>query len=449
MAVSESRLSELNDLPKFTLTDQQSCALREVRAFLDSNVDVFILKGAAGTGKTTILKSIIDQIAENRSYILSAPTGRAAMIIGSKTGRRARTMHSTIYTPERVDGGGVRLIRKINTNSTPTLFIVDEASMVSNQVHKGDNFFVEEPLLKDFLDFVKQGNPDNKVLFVGDVFQLPPVGESNSPALNKNYLESNFGLRCFDFSLTEVLRQKENSAVLGLATELRNELVKGNSFGQVSIPREYSSTRAMNRYLMEFDINSLSNSMIVCGSNRDVDFWNQWMRKEIGLFSDSLSIGDHIVNQVTWLSSKGEWIQKGQYGKVVALDSSIEEFAGLRFRDSEISFESESGKEITVRSKILLDSVFTRYGQLETNIERQLYAEVMRNNARFRTSNDISDDKYLGAMRIKHAYATTCHRAQGGEWDRVLVHPYLVEKDFRWTYTAITRARSEVFSYAA
>jgi len=430
---------------------QQKDALQQITDFIKSDNDVFILKGSAGTGKTSIIKVITNYLTNHHiNQRIAAPTGRAAMIIGSKTKCSSKTMHSQIYTPEKIkNGGGIRLIRKTNQEKAITIFLVDEASMVSNIITKSENFFVSKPLLEDYIDYVKQGNKYNKIIFIGDKFQLPPVNETFSPALNPKFLSNHFGLKCVEYELTQVMRQDEESVILRTATFIRDLLEKGISNYPISIEREKYPSNALNRYLAEFDINDINKVIAICHSNRDVNYWNNLIRQQLGLSSSILANNDIIVTQNTWLNNSGDWVYKGEYGKVIEIDTLIEKYAGLNFVDAKIEYATSKGESKIILTKVLLDSLFTRYGILDEEKEKRLFAEVMKHNPRFRISQNNADDKYLGAIRLKHGYATTCHKAQGGEWDSVLIHPWTIGKDLKWTYTAITRAKKEVYSYAA
>jgi len=430
---------------------QQKIAVQQITDFVNSDKDIFILKGSAGTGKTSIVKAITTYLTNsNINQKIAAPTGRAAMIIGNKTGQSSKTMHSQIYTPEKVkNGGGVRLVRKTNKEKAITIFLVDEASMVSNVLTKSENFFVSKPLLEDYIDYVKQGNSANKIIFIGDKFQLPPVNESFSPALSPEYLKKYFGLISLEYELTQVMRQDEGSGILTTATFIRDLLEKGISNSPISIDRENYASNALNRYLSTFDTNDISKVTAICHSNRDVNYWNNWIRRELGISSSILTNDDIIVTQNTWLNNSGDWVYKGEYGKIIEIDNSIERYANLNFANAKIEYATSNGKSKVISTKVLLDSLNTRYGILDEEKEKQLFAEVMKHNPEFRSSQNNADDKYLGAIRLKHGYATTCHKAQGGEWDNVLIHPWTIGKDLKWTYTAITRAKKEVYSYAA
>ncbi len=299
------------------------------------------------------------------------------------------------------------------------------------------------------MDYVKQGNKSNKIIFIGDKYQLSPVNEEFSPALSSKFLKECFGFKCVEYELTQVMRQSGDSDILNTATYIRDLLKQGITNSSISISRERYPSHALKRYLSEFDINNLNKVIAICYSNRDVNYWNNWVRQQLGLSSQLLNVNDIVITQNTWLNNTGDWVCKGEYGKIIEIDTSIEKYASLDFINAKIEYKLSGNESKIIFTKVLLDSLNTRYGILEDEKERQLFAEVMKHNPKFRTSHNVSDDKYLGAIRLKHGYATTCHKAQGGEWDSVLIHPWTIGKDLRWTYTAITRAKNEVYSYAA
>ncbi|WMX16526.1 AAA family ATPase [Aureispira sp. CCB-E] len=434
----------------FTPNTNQENALNRIVSFINSENDVFILKGSAGTGKTSIVKAITSYLTEKDiNFQIGAPTGRAAMIIGEKTQQVSKTLHSQIYIPEKVENGGVRFDRKENKEKDLTIFLVDEASMVSDQISKSNNFFVTKPLLEEYIDFVKQGNPSNKIIFIGDRYQLPPVKQDFSPALKAKYLYDKYSLSCVEYELTKVMRQGAGSSILKTATSLRDLMSKGIMRGNVSIQREKYPSKALKKYLSVFDNNSIDKVIAICSSNKDVDYWNRWIRRELGIADRKLSVGDFVATQTSWLNKEGQFVCKGEYGRILNVDPSSEKYALLDFVNADIEFIGSSGSRKIVSTKILLDSLDTKYGILEEQQEKYLYAEAMKHNADFRTSQNPSDDKYIGALRLKHAYATTCHKAQGGEWENVLIHPWRLESNLQWAYTAITRAKENVYSYCA
>jgi ATP-dependent exoDNAse (exonuclease V) alpha subunit len=439
----------------FQPTHEQGQILQQVEAFVqkDNEQDLFILNGAAGTGKSSITKAVTHLLKDKKiAFKMGASTGRAAKVIAQKTGCDAKTLHSHIYIPQKINnGGGVQLNRKINTDSEFTVYIVDEASMISDQRSVNERFQVNKPLLTDFLDFVKQGNPRNKVLFIGDKNQLPPVSQGDkdgiSPALEVDYLKHNFTLKGQQATLTQVMRQAEGSSVLDLATQVRQAITTGQSLGKLEIPTVRKATQAKWGYLNLYEPGNLDKLAIICWTNRDVAWWNSVIRENLG-HNSKLFLNDVMTLQTTWYNGK-HLIYKGDTGMITDVDPRVEEFAGLHFINAEISFEQGNGEWLKIHSKVLLETIDTPNGTLAEEQESHLYHRAMKTNPAFRQSESAADDPYVGAMRLHYGYAMTCHKAQGGEWNHVLIHPYQPKNDLRWLYTAITRARKEVCTWVA
>jgi exodeoxyribonuclease V len=443
-------MHELNSLLGFDPNQDQLRALEEIKGFLsgESTDDVFILKGSAGTGKTSIVKAITHQLYKQSTLVrILAPTGRAANVIYNKTGVSTQTIHSAIYYPVTLENGNVQLLRKDNDKRGYTVFIVDESSMVSNQLHFNSDFQVNRPLLDELIDYVKQGNKKNKIIFVGDRFQLPPVKETFSPALCSDYIKSTFNLKCKEIELFEVMRHAEGSEVLQIATDIRDVMMNSStSTMDVSIDKYQYSSEALKWYLSCYDEDDMDSVTMICAANKNVDTWNKIIRDNLGFKSQFLQLGDKIVTQETWMNKEGQMIFKGSFGRVVSISNTHKEYAGLHFVDAEVCFIN-NGIETIIDTKIILESIYTIHGKLSHDKEKKLWAEAMKHNPDFRETLNRFVDPYVGAMRVRHSYAITCHKSQGGEWDNVFVHPWKIGNDLPWTYTAITRARNEVITY--
>ena len=443
-------MDKLKEVLGFMPNNDQSIAIERITKFLSNDCpdDVYILKGSAGTGKTSIVKSLVHVLYGKGDWVrILAPTGRAANIIYEKTGVRAQTIHSAIYFPETNDEGIVNFKRKENDDDKFTVYIVDESSMISNQLHFQQDFKANKPLLYELIDYVKEGNKKNKIIFVGDRFQLPPVKECFSPALSSDYLSRTFNLKCKEVELYEVMRQDEESDILSLATNVRDNMInKFDGYLNLNMQKTNGSTGALYSYLDQFDSGNLDNVAMICGSNRDVDWWNKTIRERLGMSNHFLNVGDAIVTQVTWADQAGNMQFKGSFGTIISISTNIEAYAGLHFVDAEVRFMSNDREKI-IQTKILLESIYTNSGRLSNDKERLFFAEVMKNNSKFRQTQNPWDDKYYGALRLRHGYAMTCHKAQGGEWDNVIIHPFKIGKDLPWTYTALTRAKKEVLTY--
>lgn len=433
-------------------TSEQIKALDLSQEFINQNQqdDFLIIRGSAGTGKSTLVKAITDYLtSKEQKFVLAAPTGKAAKVIQKKTGFAARTIHSLIYTPEPLKHGcGVKMVRKPNQSKDKTIFIIDEASMISDVLASNENFVASKPLLTDLLDFIKQGNVENQVIFIGDIYQLPPVGSKESPALSPNYLISKKGLKGTMVELTEVKRQDKDSYILKNATLLRQCMERGIPFNGITCKMLSKSTTALYKYMELYEPELFNKVTVLAWTNRDVNWFNNAIRDRLGFNPKPLVSGDQIQLHQNWLGN-GRMIMKGDTGIIRDIDDRVENYAGLRFANANLEFADGIGEKFNVVTKVLLDVLTSADGEIGHEKENALFAEVMRHNASFRESRMPSDDKYIGAMRLRYGYATTCHKAQGGEWDNVILHPYIPRNDYRWQYTAITRAAKELYSFAA
>jgi exodeoxyribonuclease V len=435
-----------DDLLGFTPTAEQAEALRQLEAFAtpSSVQDVFVLTGPAGTGKTSIVKALAAHLhGRGIPFRITAPTARAAKVIAAKTGEPARTMHSLIYTPQPLDNGpGVRMEPKANLLSQFAVYIVDEASMVSDESSSSGLFITSEPLLTDFVRFVKEGNPANKIVFIGDSFQLPPVGGDFSPALDASYLRARRGLAVKSFALTEVLRQKGDSYILDIAGTLRDAIDGGRPSAGLQCPGFGNAFEAVNRYADLFDPDRLDKATLIAYTNRDVDWLNTQVRRRFGFDDRPIHAGDLVMLEATWID-EDHILYRGETGVVTGVGGAESRFAGLRFQEVEVCFPGEP----VATGLAMLDALGTPHGLLDMESEKRLFHEVMKTNSTFRRSKNPADDPCLGAMRLRHAFAVTGHKAQGGEWEEVLLHPYVPADNLRWLYTAVTRARSGLYSW--
>jgi exodeoxyribonuclease-5 len=412
--------------------------------------DFLIIRGSAGTGKSTLVKAITDYLtSKEQKFVLAAPTGKAAKVIQKKTGFSAKTIHSLIYTPEPLKHGcGVKMVRKPNQSMDKTIYIIDEASMISDVLASNENFIASKPLLSDLLDYIKQGNKENQVIFIGDIYQLPPVGSKESPALSPDYLISNIGLNGNMVELTQVKRQDKDSYILKNATILRQCMELGIPFSGITCKRLSKSTTALYKFMELYDPELFNKVTVLAWTNRDVNWFNNAIRDRLGFNPKPIASGDQIQVHQNWLGN-GRMIMKGDTGIIRDIDDRVENYAELRFANANLEFTDGIGEKFAITTKVLLDVITSADGEIGHERENALIAAVIKHNATFRESRMQSDDKYIGAMRLRYGYAITCHKAQGGEWDNVILHPYIPRNDYRWQYTAITRAAKELYSFAA
>ncbi|GAB4042832.1 ATP-dependent DNA helicase [Spirosoma jeollabukense] len=441
------------DLLPFAPTTEQAQFLFEIEEFMESDEDFFMLRGSAGTGKTSIVKAVVDYLAEQQiTCFLSAPTTRAARIIGRKTEREARTLHSRIYLIEPLEDGRVKTSLKMNDDTLPTLYIVDESSMISDRVTDEDKFIVSHGLLRNFMHFVKNGNKGSKVLFIGDVYQLPPIGYEagqTPPALSDRYLREEFGLSGRVVELTDVKRQAEGSSILRSATSLRDAMRFGRSW-QIESKHFWSLEGAVDAYLRAFNPRRLDSVVYIAPYHKSLTQFNRAVRQRLGR-TDTLAVGDIMVFHQNFVGA-GYIAYNGDFGTVVELISGAERFGGLHFQQVMVELTDEQGQPHRLAGKVCLEFTQAEKPELMREQENTLYAEVMRTDKAFRESKYKQKllNPYLGAMRLRYGYGITGHKAQGSEFDTVLLNKWTPNgnHNLNFLYTGVTRARKRLICSA-
>ncbi len=444
-------------------TPQQLELFGKLHNFLlsDNGDECFILKGYAGTGKTTIVGALVKALrGYNFKSVLLAPTGRAAKVITAYSGRKAFTIHKKIYrkkTAFNVDEGFL-LGDNLSDN---TLFIVDEASMISDEI--GLNH--RASLLYDLINFV-YNTKNCKLMLVGDTAQLPPVGSEDSPALNMKLMKEKFGLDVFWFELTDVIRQQKDSGILFNATRVRDLIRKGKQKMPQVVTKAYTDIYRMGGDMLEEGLNYAYNkyghddTLVICRSNKNANAYNRQIRGRILYREEELTGGDQVMvvkNNYFWLQDQEEgstgFIANGDIARIKRVRRT-EEMYGFRFADVQLEF-IDYAEDPILECKVLMDTLYTEASALPQEDQKRFYQEVMKDyehipNKRAKW-NELKLNPYYNALQIKFAYAVTCHKAQGGQWGAVFVDQgYLTEEmvntDFlRWFYTACTRATSELF----
>ena len=437
----------------FAPTTEQAQFLFEIEEFMDSNEDFFMLRGSAGTGKTSIAKAVVDYLTERQiPCFLSAPTTRAARIISRKTGHNARTLHSRIYFIEPLEDGRVQTSLKMNDDDLPTLYIVDESSMVSDKVTDEDKFIATRGLLYNFLHYVKNGNKSSKLLFIGDTYQLPPIGYDagqRPPALSDRYLREQFGLSGRVVELTDVKRQAEGSSILRSATSLRDAMRLGRSW-QIESEHFWGLKGAVDGYLRVFDPRRLESAIYIAPYHKSLTQFNTAVRQRLGRI-DTLAVGDVVVLHQNFVDTDYTAFN-GDFGTVVELVSGAERFGGLHFQQITVELTDEQGQAQRVTGNVCLEFMRADRPELMGEQENTLYTEVMRTDKAFRESKFKQNhlNPYLGAMRLRYGYGITAYKAQGSEFDTVLLNTWAPEgkTNLNYLYTGVTRARERLICSA-
>ncbi|PWG79602.1 ATP-dependent DNA helicase [Pararcticibacter amylolyticus] len=458
MGLRELLIRQFEQVP----TVQQMHAFTELERFVLSREgdECFVLKGYAGTGKTTIIASLVKVLPRlGLKSVLLAPTGRAAKVVSNYSGRRAFTIHKRIYRKKQAVSPDFDFSLAPNLAEN-TLFIVDEASMVSDT--PGD--FSRKSLMHDLVSYVYNGK-NCKLMLVGDTAQLPPVGSDSSPALEPPALGSTFALTIFTYELTDVVRQEKQSGILRNATEIRDLLrERKQSFPAIKVQGYPDIFRMTGERLTEglhyaYDKFGTENTLVICRSNKSANNYNQQIRNRILYREEEITGGDYLMivrNNYYWL--KGEegsnnFIANGDIVKVRKLRN-IQEVYGLRFADVVLEFLDYPDEE-PLSCKILVDAIYADGPDMGKDDQRRFFEAVMEDYSHLHDRKTrieaIRSDPYYNALHVKFSYAVTCHKAQGGQWDAVFIDQgFLTEEmintDFlRWLYTAVTRSVKELF----
>lgn len=446
----------------FLPTGDQETAISRLGDFLENSgdQDIFILSGYAGTGKTSLIGALVKSLQQfSMKSVLLAPTGRAAKVLGNYSGKKASTIHRKIYFISS-EGDGVPKFRLAENKHTNTIFIVDEASMVTTQsgVDEKDSLR-QKDLLEDLLQYVYTG-VNCKLIFCGDTGQLPPIGMAESPALNQEYLTTAYGFGVVQSKLKDIVRQAEDSGILTLATQLRE-------FSE-EIPQLLCNGRdaiALGGIDLQDELESaLSNYgddqvMVVCRSNKRANLFNQQIRHRIKWQEEDINAGDLMMavhNNYFWLDPKSEagFVANGEMFELLKIIRREERY-GCSFADVVIRFiDYPEMKEVEL--KIILDPIYAEAPNLPRERLRELFNRIgneeygdIRN--RKKVIKLVMENPYFQAIQVKFGYAVTCHKAQGGQWPAVFIdHGYFVpemwDKEYmRWLYTAVTRATDKVF----
>lgn len=477
--------AKIRDNFGFTPTDEQSATIDMVGEFLMSRhgSELFLLRGYAGTGKTTLVGALVKTLVElEQPVVLMAPTGRAAKVLSSYAGQPAYTIHKRIYRQKSLTDADTF---SLNVNlAKHTLFIVDEASMIANDGLSSSTFGTGR-LLDDLIQFVYSGE-GCRLMLMGDTAQLPPVGEPESPALMPALLAS-YGLQVYEKTLTQVMRQLSESGILYNATAIRYQLMAmqhgvESEEGWVDegiVPSadvcHVSGADLIDSLESSYSRWGADDCMIICRSNKRANIYNQGIRSRILYREDELTSGDRIMV----VKNNYYWVEQEQRALIAAAKEEGKEFIptlplsfiangdiavvrrvrrtremyGFRFADVLLSFPDYDDYEM--EATVLLDTLHSESPSLTREESERLFQSVVADYAHLTTKKEryqqLRLDPHFNALQIKYAYAVTCHKAQGGQWGCIYIDQGYLPPDastvdyYRWLYTAFTRATEQVY----
>jgi exodeoxyribonuclease-5 len=446
----------------FDPTVKQDLLLRDLSEFIlnGKRFSLFLLKGYAGTGKTTVISALVNHLNSSgfRSVLL-APTGRAAKVMSSYSKKNSLTVHKKIYYPRNEPGSGLSFTLQQNKHRN-TVFVVDEASMIPDGSLDG-TVFGKRSLLHDLMTYVYSGK-NCKLILVGDTAQLPPVNTDLSPALDKAHLESAFHMEVPTVELDEVMRQHVDSGILFNASKIRDHSAQ-QKLNEFKFKLDFDDIqRLTDRYDIQDAIFStykegLDKTVFIVRSNKRANLYNQEIRNNVLGHDGELASGDYVMvvrNNYFWLKDapKVGFIANGDICEVLEIFR-FKELYGFRFAEVKVRLV-DYDDEPPFETVLLLDTLHSDSPSLTMSEGNKLYQAVAEDYAQERSKYKrlqlIKSNKYFNALQIKFSYALTCHKTQGGQWENVFVEqPYLPEGEdnsyLRWLYTAVTRAQKKLF----
>ncbi|MDP3313078.1 ATP-dependent RecD-like DNA helicase [Lutibacter sp.] len=447
----------------FEPTNLQDELLQKLAAFLfeSTNETTFLIKGYAGTGKTTTISTVVNNLWKaGKKAVLLAPTGRAAKVISNYSSKQAYTIHKKIYHPKKTKVGGVEFVLQPNKHSN-TVFIVDEASMIPDRVN-GPKLFESSSLLDDLMSFI-DGGKHCKLILIGDTAQLPPVKLDVSPALDAKILSLNYNKNIIEIELNEVMRQHANSGILLNATQLRLIIgLKGFEtfqfkLGYPDIIRLEDGYEIEDALISAYDKYGIEDTTFIVRSNKRANQYNTQIRTKIRGQENEISSGDFIMvvkNNYFWLDDDSEagFIANGDICEILRIYN-YKELYGFRFAEVKIRMVDYPNQK-PFDTVVLLDTLDTESPSLSYEDSNRLYQEVAKDfsneKSKYKQLLSIKKSKFFNALQIKFSYAVTCHKSQGGQWKIVFIEqPYLSDGQtvgyLRWLYTALTRAEQKVY----
>lgn len=460
MAVADYIFDKLNSGLGFEPTTCQSSLFASLASFIteDSQSDLMLINGYAGTGKTSSLSSLVKVLKEfSRTFTLMAPTGRAAKVLSGYTGYKALTIHKQIYRQRSMKDGVGLFSLNVNKNKN-TFFIVDEASLISS-AYGDSSVFGSGRLLDDLVEYVRS-NTGNKLILIGDSAQLPPVGEQISNALSLEYLKMYGSVEYSE--LKEVVRQAKDSGILYNATIIREMIERGeNAFPQLVTDGFDDIENITGADLIEmistsYDRWGIDESLVLCRSNKKANRYNQGIRAKILYREEKINQGDKLMvvkNCYQFLEDVEDldFIANGDVAELVKIGGYQERY-GLNFAQATLRFADYN--DVEIKAKIILDTLESETASLSSEQNRKFFSEVMEDYAHIANKRKrmaaVREDPFYNALQVKHANAITCHKSQGGQWKSIFIdNPFwkgdLSIEDLKWLYTAITRAVDKVY----
>lgn len=462
MSLNNFFLEQIKKNFGFEPTSQQLSALEQVTEFLmsPSPDSLFLLKGYAGTGKSSLIGALVKTMDEfKQKTVLLAPTGRAAKVFGSYANHSAFTIHKKIYRQKQFSAEATNFVPMDNMHKD-TLFIVDEASMISNDGIESFSFGSGR-LLDDLVHYVYAGE-NCRLLLIGDDAQLPPVMLQDSPALQIDSLKG-YGLEVLSTTLTQIVRQAQNSGILYNATHIRNILFEGKTelYPKINLDgfddiKNVSGEELIDEINSAYNRDGIEETMIVTRSNKRANIYNEGIRNRILYREEEISAGDLLMvtkNNYFWTEKieDVDFLANGELLEVLRVRRT-QEIYGFRFCDVLVRHPDY---EIELEVKILLDTLQSESTGLSKEKNSELFYNILEDYADIPSKSGkmkkMKVDPHYNAIQVKYGYAITCHKAQGGEWSNIFLDiGYITEEHlgvnfYRWLYTAITRASKRLY----
>jgi exodeoxyribonuclease-5 len=455
----------LSEKFRFEPTASQAKGFEKIAHFLSDAPDdsLLLIKGYAGTGKTTLIGHLVQQLSRIRKKsVLMAPTGRAAKVLSAYAGKNALTIHKKIYFPKVDSGGGSVQFSLKENKHTHTIFIVDESSMIGDD-RQQSKLFENGSLLHDLVHYVTNGEKC-KLIFVGDTAQLPPVNLGLSPALDEQELAAQFNATVYSITLEDVVRQQAESGILFNATSIR-ELLVGDQFegfkfhleGFKDVQRIIEGNEFLELLNNALDEDGIDQTVLIVRSNKRANLYNKSIRERILFLESDLAVGDQLMvvkNNYFWLGADSQpgFIANGDVIRINRINKFVDRY-DMKFAEVSVQMV-DYPDEPAFDTVLLLETLNSETANLSYEQSQLLYQKVSLDHAneksKYKRFLKVKNDPYFNALQVKYSYAITCHKSQGGQWKNVFVEqPYLPEgpnKDyFRWLYTALTRAQEHLF----